>query len=65
MAAGRYDGGWERSLNSWDLAAGLVILREAGGLAEPMNPNGDILDDGDVIAANGAIFDSFAKIIRN
>ena len=64
VAAGRYDGFWERRLSPWDLAAGLVIVREAGGLVEPLNPSGDILDDGEVIAANGVIFESFAKVIR-
>jgi myo-inositol-1(or 4)-monophosphatase len=64
VAAGRYDGFWERRLNAWDLAAGLVIVREAGGLVEPLNPKGNILEDGEVICANEAIFSSFAKAIR-
>ncbi|MBV7377982.1 inositol monophosphatase [Maritimibacter sp. DP4N28-5] len=64
VAAGRYDGFWERRLNAWDLAAGLVILREAGGFVEPIDPAGDILSDGEVVCANEAIFDQFAKIIR-
>ena len=64
VAAGRYDGFWERRLNAWDLAAGLIILREAGGMAQAMDVNGDILTDGDVIAANEPMFDSFANIIR-
>ena len=64
VAAGRYDGYWERRLQAWDIAAGLIILREAGGLAEPVLPGGDIIDDGDVIAANQALFDGFAKMIR-
>ncbi len=64
VAAGRYEGFWERRLHAWDMAAGLVILREAGGLAEPLAPGGDILADGEVIAANSAIFDTFARVIR-
>ncbi|MAY89507.1 MAG: inositol monophosphatase [Pseudooceanicola sp.] len=64
VAAGRYDGFWERRLHAWDIAAGLIILREAGGLAEPMTKGGDILNDGEVVAANEAIFASFAKVIR-
>ena len=65
VAAGRYDGFWERRLNAWDLAAGVIILREAGGLVEPLTPGGDILGDGEVIAANEKIFDKFARVIRN
>ncbi|WP_101069246.1 inositol monophosphatase family protein [Roseovarius salinarum] len=64
VAAGRYEGFWERGLNAWDLAAGLVILREAGGLAEAMEPGASILDSGTVIGANEAIFDKFARTIR-
>jgi len=64
VAAGRYDGFWERKLNPWDMAAGLLIVREAGGLVEPLNPKGDILEDGEIVCANEPIFSSFAKVIR-
>ena len=64
VAAGRYDGFWERRLNAWDLAAGLIIVKEAGGLVEPLEAEGDIMADGAVICANEAIFSSFAKVIR-
>ena len=64
VGAGRYDGFWERRLNAWDLAAGLIIVREAGGLAQAIDAEGDILTDGEVIAANEPMFDAFAKIIR-
>ena len=65
VAAGRYEGFWERGLNAWDLAAGVVIVREAGGLVEPLRSGGDILEDGEVICASESIFDKFAAIIRN
>ena len=64
VAAGRYDGFWERRLNAWDLAAGVVIVREAGGMIEPLAEGGDILADGEVICANEAVFDKFSKVIR-
>ena len=64
VAAGRYDGFWERSLNAWDLAAGLLIVREAGGLAEPIAPQGDILEDGEMICANEALFAPLTKLVR-
>ena len=64
VAASRYDGFWERRLNAWDLAAGLVIAKEAGCLVEPLNPNGNILQDGELVVANEAIFDQFSKIAR-
>ena len=64
VAAGRYDGFWERRLHPWDMAAGLVIAREAGALVEPMRAKGDIFADGEVIAANEVIFEKFAAIVR-
>ena len=51
VAAGRFDGFWEFRLKPWDIAAGLVIVREAGGYAT--TPDGsDPLASGDVVAAN-------------
>ncbi len=64
VAAGRYDGFWERRLNAWDMAAGLVIVREAGGLVEPLTAGGDILADGEVLCANEAIFSQLSKTLR-
>nr|WP_170538083.1 inositol monophosphatase family protein [Ruegeria arenilitoris] len=64
VAAGRYEGFWERRLNAWDLAAGIIIVKEAGGFVQPLNPEGSILSDGEVICANEPIFDQFAKVIR-
>ncbi len=64
VGAGRYDGFWERRLQPWDLAAGMIIVREAGGLVEPLNPAGDVLQDGEIVCANEPLFSGFAKIIR-
>jgi myo-inositol-1(or 4)-monophosphatase len=64
VAAGRYDGFWERGLKTWDIAAGIIIVKEAGGLIEPLTEGGDILEDGELICANEAIFDKFAKVMR-
>ncbi|WP_375255403.1 inositol monophosphatase family protein [Yoonia sp.] len=64
VAAGRYEGFWERRLHAWDIAAGIVIVREAGGIVEPLSKNGDILADGEMICANEPIFETFAKVIR-
>ncbi len=65
VAAGRYDGFWERGLQSWDMAAGILIARESGALVEPIEPGADILESGEIICANEPIFDQFAKIIRD
>jgi myo-inositol-1(or 4)-monophosphatase len=65
VAAGRYEGYWERGLNAWDMAAGLLIVREAGGLVEAVAPGADPLEDGTILASNEPIFDTFARVIRN
>lgn len=65
VAAGRYDGYWERGLNAWDVAAGLLLVREAGGFTQAIEEDARVFETGDLIAANTAVFDAFAKIIRN
>ena len=64
VAAGRVDGYWERFIHPWDIAAGLIIVREAGGFVGSIG-GGDPIETNDVIAANAEIFESFAGIIRN
>ncbi len=64
VAAGRFDGFWERKLSAWDIAAGLLLVREAGGLVEGVERGTNPLEAGNVLAAAEPIFDSFAKIIR-
>ena len=65
VAAGRCDGFWERRLHAWDVAAGIIILKEAGGLIEPLDPSGDLIADGALVCANDAVFDAFAKVVRS
>ena len=64
VAAGRYDGYWERGVNVWDIAAGILLVREAGGFAEGLRDGDHVLESGRIIAANATIFDQFAKVIR-
>jgi len=64
VAAGRFDGFWERELSPWDVAAGIILVREAGGFVEPLHPRREIFETGAIIAANGAIFEKFAKELR-
>jgi myo-inositol-1(or 4)-monophosphatase len=65
VAAGRFDGYWERELQAWDIAAGLLLVKEAGGLVSAIRDGDDILDKGAIICGNDQIFDSFRKVIRN
>jgi myo-inositol-1(or 4)-monophosphatase len=56
VAAGFYDGFWEVGLNPWDVAAGSLLVLEAGGLIGDLAGEGDYLHSGQVIAANPKIF---------
>ena len=65
VAAGRFDGYWERELNAWDVAAGILLVREAGGMVTGLRDGQDPLEDGALIAGNDGLFEPFRKIIRN
>lgn len=64
VAAGRYEGYWERGIQPWDIAAGTLLVREAGGLVGPVREGDNPLEKGAVIAANAEVFKSFADVIR-
>jgi myo-inositol-1(or 4)-monophosphatase len=52
VAAGRFDGYWEYGLSSWDFAAGMLLVREAGGYVSDPENGGDPMASGNVLAAN-------------
>ena len=64
VAAGRQDGYWEREIQPWDIAAGMLIVTEAGGLVGPVREGQRPLEHGTLIAANAAVFNRFAAVIR-
>ena len=64
VAAGRFDGYWERGIKAWDMAAGLLLVKEAGGFVGPIRDGDNPLESGSVIVGNADLFDSFAGIIR-
>ena len=63
VAAGRFDAYWEHNLQPWDLAAGLVIVREAGGFVSDLKGGDKILETGDVLAANATLHKAFGAIL--
>ena len=63
VAAGRYDGFWERGINAWDVAAGSLLVREAGGLIGPLDDAEDPIAEGKIVAANAEIFARFSEIL--
>jgi myo-inositol-1(or 4)-monophosphatase len=64
VAAGRFDGYWERNLSPWDLAGGLILLREAGGLATTLDGKDDVLEEGSVVAGNEHIQRDLLKALK-
>jgi len=64
VAAGRYEGYWEREVNIYDIAAGTLIAKEAGALVEGIREGQDPFDSGSVLCANNEIFGTFAKLMR-
>ena len=64
VAAGRYDGYWERELQAWDIAAGILLVKEAGGFVTGLRDGDDPLVKGALIAANDALYDPLATILR-
>ena len=64
VAAGRYDGFWEFGLAPWDIAAGVVLVREAGGFATEISGKADVLDTGSLLAANEALHMPLERVVR-
>jgi len=64
VAAGRFDAFWERNLKPWDIAAGILIVREAGGVVSDMDGRDSMLDSGHILAANDALHRSLLDLLR-
>jgi len=64
VAAGRFDAFWERGLNAWDIAAGILLVREAGGVVSDLDGQADPLKNGDVLAANEQLHPQLLKILK-
>lgn len=63
VAAGRCEIFWERDLKPWDVAAGMIIIKEAGGRVSDIDTTKSPIETGSVLAANMALFDEFKKIL--
>ncbi len=64
VAAGRMDGFWETGLSSWDIAAGILLVREAGGFVSDMDGGQGMLDSGEVVAGNELIQRALLKTVK-
>jgi len=63
LACGRFDGFWESHLSPWDLAAGVLIVREAGGRVTAFDGGPFRLDGRQILASNGRIHDEMRAVI--
>ena len=64
VAAGRLDGYWERNLQPWDMAAGQIVVREAGGIVSGIAGDDDPLKTGNVVCGNEFIHEELVKILK-
>jgi myo-inositol-1(or 4)-monophosphatase len=64
VAAGRYEAFWENHLGPWDIAAGMVLVREAGGYVSEIDGGTGMLDSGSTLAANGHIHEQLGRLLR-
>jgi len=61
VAAGRFDGFWEYGLQPWDIAAGALLVQEAGGLVGDISGGNAHMESGDVVAASPKVFKEMLK----
>ena len=64
VAAGRFDGFWEHGLGPWDMAAGIVLVREAGGFVSEPDGGSNMLKSGSILAANDQLHGPISQLLR-
>ena len=64
VAAGRFDGYWDRVLKPWDLAAGIILVREAGGYAFDCDGGEDMLEKGDIVVGNETVAKELLRVLK-
>jgi myo-inositol-1(or 4)-monophosphatase len=64
VAAGRLDAYWERDLSPWDLAAGSILVREAGGFVSDIDGKDDIFTSGNVVAGNDTMHRELLRLLK-
>jgi myo-inositol-1(or 4)-monophosphatase len=65
VAAGRFDGFWENGLQAWDMAAGIVLLKEAGGVITDLTGGEQMMAKGQVLCANEHLHPQLLKVLKN
>ncbi len=65
VAAGRFDGFWEHGLQPWDVAAGILLLKEAGGVITDINGGEQMMSNGQVVCANENLHPQLLKLLKS
>ena len=63
VAAGRYEGYWEVGLSPWDVAAGIIIVREAGGMVSEVDGQANMLYGNSILATNQQLYDPIRRLL--
>ena len=64
VAAGRLDGYWEAGLSPWDMAAGIMMVREAGGIVRDLKGGSSMFETKGVIAGNDLVVGQMLKVLK-
>jgi myo-inositol-1(or 4)-monophosphatase len=64
VAAGRFDGFWERGLSPWDMAAGTLMVREAGGVVTDPDGGGKMFEKGEIVCGNEPLHPLLMKLLK-
>ena len=64
VAAGRFDGYWERGLKIWDIAAGLLIVKEAGGTLSKFDGTPVTIYDEEILVSNGLVHQEMVDVLE-
>ena len=64
VAAGWLDGFWEIGLSKWDIAAGGLLIKEAGGIVSDFSAKDNWLESGNIVCSNSLIYENFIKLLQ-
>ena len=64
VAAGRCDGFWQRNLNYWDIAAGIILIKEAGGFVTDFSGNHEYIKNKTILATNSKINEEMIEVLK-
>lgn len=63
VAAGRLDAFWDREIKPWDMAAGILLVREAGGMVSEINGGRNVVNGGSILASNASLYQDMLKLL--